>query len=169
MRCLLWWIMQSWSISWNYWRVPLTLCPAHWGISIGPRTLVQKIIPATTTVHPHRGILIGSRTLYLLKLFKWRWLGVCTDWNSTILLTIIARFPVSGCVIVIQAATLEEALDSPILGVSAKYWCVYPWVWSVDRIADIADSAQTEYCSTFPLSVRVFVCHRRDISHFSHI
>ena len=33
----------------------------------------------------------------------------------------------------------------------------------------IADSAQTEYCPTFPLSVRVFVCHRRDISHFSHI
>ena len=33
-----------------------------------------------------------------------------------------------------------------------------------------ADSAQTEYCPTFHCpSVRVFVCHRRDISHFSHI
>ena len=32
-----------------------------------------------------------------------------------------------------------------------------------------ADSVQTEYCSTFLLSVRVFVRHRRDISHFSHI
>ena len=34
----------------------------------------------------------------------------------------------------------------------------------------IADSAQTEYCPTFHCScVRPFVCHRRDISHFSHI
>ena len=34
----------------------------------------------------------------------------------------------------------------------------------------IADSVQTEYCSTFHCScVRVFVRHRRDISHFSHI
>ena len=33
-----------------------------------------------------------------------------------------------------------------------------------------ADSAQTEYCPTFHCScVRPFVCHRRDISHFSHI
>ena len=42
------------------------------------------------------------------------------------------------------------------------------------RAFDIfADSAQTEYCSTFLLSVcpcvRPSVCHRRDISHFSHI
>ena len=35
---------------------------------------------------------------------------------------------------------------------------------------NIADSAQTEYYSTFHCSfVRSFVCHRRDISHFSHI
>ena len=34
----------------------------------------------------------------------------------------------------------------------------------------IADSAQTEYCTTFHCpSVCPFVCHRRDISHFSHI
>ena len=33
----------------------------------------------------------------------------------------------------------------------------------------IADSAQTEYCTTFPLSVGPCVRHRRDISHFSHI
>ena len=33
----------------------------------------------------------------------------------------------------------------------------------------IADSAQTEYCTTFPLSIRPCVRHRRDISHFSHI
>ena len=33
----------------------------------------------------------------------------------------------------------------------------------------IADSVQTEYCTTFTLSVRVSVCHRSDISHFSHI
>ena len=34
----------------------------------------------------------------------------------------------------------------------------------------IADSAQTEYCSTFHCpSVCSSVCHRRDISHFSHI
>ena len=32
--------------------------------------------------------------------------------------------------------------------------------------ANFADSAQTEYCSTFHCS---FVRHRRDISHFSHI
>ena len=33
----------------------------------------------------------------------------------------------------------------------------------------IADSAQTEYCTTFHCSfVRQSVCHRRDISHFSH-
>ena len=33
-----------------------------------------------------------------------------------------------------------------------------------------ADSAQTEYCTTFHCSfVRPSVCHRRDISHFSHI
>ena len=38
-------------------------------------------------------------------------------------------------------------------------WCV-----------EIADSAQTEYCPTFHCScVRLSVCHRRDISHFSHI
>ena len=37
-------------------------------------------------------------------------------------------------------------------------------------VKQIADSAQTEYCTTFHCScVRVFVCHRRDISHFSHI
>ena len=128
-----WWIMQSWSISWNYWWVPLTLCPAHWGISIGSRTLVQKIMSATTTVHPHRGILIGSRTLYLL--FKGRWSCVCIDKNGTIILTIIVRFPVSGCVIVVQA----KALDSLNPCVLAKNWCVwiYPWVWPVDQIADI--------------------------------
>ena len=131
--------MQSWSISWNYWWVPLTLCPAHWGISIGSRTLVQKIIPATTTVRPHKGILIGSRSLYLLKLFKGRWSCVCIDKNSTIILTIKVRFPVSGCVIVVQADISAKALDSPIPCVSAKNWCVwiYPWVWSVDQIADI--------------------------------
>ena len=33
----------------------------------------------------------------------------------------------------------------------------------------VADSVQTEYCTTFLLSVCSFVCHRRDISHFSHI
>ena len=32
--------------------------------------------------------------------------------------------------------------------------------------SDIADSVQTEYCSTFHCSS---VRHRRDISHFSHI
>ena len=40
-------------------------------------------------------------------------------------------------------------------------------------LVSIADSAQTEYCTTFPLSVRPSVrpCvrHRRDISHLSHI
>ena len=48
------------------------------------------------------------------------------------------------------------------------------WVSNNNRVVMyntqlIADSAQTEYCPTFPLSVRVSVCHRRDISHFSHI
>ena len=34
----------------------------------------------------------------------------------------------------------------------------------------IADSAQTEYCTTFHCPcVCVSVCHKRDISHFSHI
>ena len=36
-------------------------------------------------------------------------------------------------------------------------------------LLEIADSVQTEYCTTFLLSVSVSVCHRRDISHFSHI
>ena len=141
MRCLLWWIMQSWSISWNYWWIPLTQCPAHWGISKGSRTLVQKIIPATTTVHPHRGILIGSRTLYLLKLFKERWSYVCIDKNSTIILTIIARFITPGCVIVIQAGYFAKStrLSDPscfskelmLLSLSLIGWsdCRYSFSW----------------------------------------
>ena len=36
-------------------------------------------------------------------------------------------------------------------------------------LSDFADSVQTEYCSTFLLSVCSFVCRRCDISHFSHI
>ena len=39
-----------------------------------------------------------------------------------------------------------------------------------NSVSRIADSAQTEYCTTFHCPcVRLFVCHRRDISHFSHI
>ena len=41
---------------------------------------------------------------------------------------------------------------------------------SFPRPLTFADSAQTEYCSTFHCPfVRSSVCHRRDISHFSHI
>ena len=42
-----------------------------------------------------------------------------------------------------------------------------PQIWKL--LILIADSVQTEYCPTFLLFVCSFVCHRRDISHFSHI
>ena len=43
--------------------------------------------------------------------------------------------------------------------------------WQIEVPVDkIADSAQTEYCTTFHFPcVRPSVRHRRDISHFSHI